>query len=122
MEKINQEVFKSGTKIFLTEKECLMYEKLLFNNKHSQDIIAFLLSEEYKQEVELGIKKLYKKDLHFTTYEFKFISDTLYLNKYDIKNELMSYSVNKPSETIKLWLCDLETFKVFYLNMLKVND
>ena len=27
MDKITQEIFKSGDKVFLTEKECLLYEK-----------------------------------------------------------------------------------------------
>ena len=40
----------------------------------------------------------------------------MYLNKYI--TELKS----KPEETIKLNLCEIETFKKFYLEMIKINQ
>lgn len=116
MEKITQDIFKSGDKLFLTEKECLLYEKRVQDHKFAQDIITFLTEEGFVQSLSDRAKRLSKKDLYFTTYEFLFISDLMFLNKYT--TELKS----KPEETIRLNLCEIETFKKFYSEMIKINQ
>lgn len=122
MEKITQEIFKSGDKLYLTEKECLLYEKRVKDNKFAQAIITFLSEEGFVQSLSDRAKRLSKKDLHFTTYEFLFISDVMYLNKYVSENELMAYDVSIAKEKIKLQLCEIETFKMFYSEMIKINQ
>ena len=113
MEKITQEIFKSGNKLFLTEKECILYEKNIQDHKIAQNIINFLVEEGFVQSLTDRAKCLSKKDIYFTTYQFLFISDVMFLNKYT--NE-------QKTETIKLNLCEIETFKKFYNEMLKINQ
>lgn len=116
MEKTTREIFKSGTKLFLTEEECLAYEKRMRDHQFAQAIINFLFEEGFVQSLSDRATNLSKKDLHFTTYEFLFISDMFYLNKYTTQPKL------KPEETIKLNLCEIETFKKFYSEMIKINQ
>jgi hypothetical protein len=113
MEKINKEVFKSGNKLFLTERECINYENRIRNSKLSSEIINFLLEEGFVEMLDMH-RTLIKKVNEFTTYEFKLISDTIYIKKY---TETFKVS---PEESFSFNLCDVEVFKMFYFEMLKM--
>lgn len=112
MEKLNKEVFKSGNKIFLTERECISYENRLRNSKQSSEIINFLIEEGFIENLEMH-RVLTKKVNEFASYEFKFISDKIYMKKYTDTFKV------KPEENFSFNLSDVEVFKMFYFEMLK---
>jgi len=122
METSLQNVFKSGDMSFITEKECLNYEKRLKDHKYRKDIIEFLLKEGFTSNLESNV--FFKKDKYITVYEFTFLSDILYLKKYKhaSTNYLYYKVVERAEEYIHLNLCNLETFKAFYDNMLGVKN
>ncbi len=115
MEKITTEVFKSGDKLFLTEKECLDYEKKCRVTELSNSIINFLTVEGFNKRFLSENDKYYKHDGYFTTIEFLFVSDCFYINKYIDKD-------NKVDEKMRFKLCSIELFKEFYNELLHIKN
>ncbi len=118
MEKITQEIFKSGDKIFLTEKECLKYENIVMNDNLRKEIIDFLVSEGFKQAgVRLNIITF-----GVWVHEFNFIgSDFFTYKKFYCSNNKWNYILEPPKENITLSLCKIIDFKIFYNNILKLE-
>lgn len=113
MEKIKQEVYKSGDKTFLTESECLKYEHRIRISELSSKISEFLIGEGFIR----NLNRMHKK-FDFTHYQFEIISDYIYLRKYISQSPIISFDLEEPEEKIKLSLCNIETFKRFYFEMI----
>lgn len=113
MEKITQEVFRSGTQLFLTEAACLAYEKKIRDTKNVNDIINFLVEEGFSQSLADRAVRLKRADKYFTTYEFLFISDSIYIYKH------IEDKIGKPEERLMVYPAPIQTFKMFYFDMLQ---
>jgi hypothetical protein len=116
MEAVTATIYKSGKHSFLTEGECLAFERKIKNNEFAKEIITFLIAENFKASIDEHKIFYTKKDSYFTTYEFVFISGYVILNKF------VDDFPKKPQETMKFHLCEIETFKLFFKNMIKFNQ
>ena len=86
-----------------------------------REVISFLVSKQFIKTSggELHIKGL----CHI--YEFKFYNNDLFrFRSYSNDNNLLYYANNKFSEGIIFKLCDLDSFKILYNNILnlKINE
>lgn len=119
MEKVTQEIFKSGEKTFLTEKECLKYENRMNNDKLQKEIISFLISKGFEQKGKILTLTVFECKVH----EFKFFDSDFYT--YSLfptnKHEHWVYKLNKQNQHIILTLSDINDFETFYNNILKIK-
>ena len=103
METKTQVVYTSGSKVFLTEEECLHYE-------NEMQIVDFLISKGYQGNGDLGYD-LFEGKSERPKHRFALIGNRIYY--YDL---LALMESRGPKVTYRM--CDSATFIAFYENML----